>query len=110
MIIAIPLNAGKLSPHFGHCEQFGLFQVENKRIVARTAIVPPPHEPGLLPRWLKEKGVNLVIVGGMGRRAQDLFTSSGVKVICGVNQQDPEEIVDQHLNGTLETGNNICDH
>jgi predicted Fe-Mo cluster-binding NifX family protein len=110
MTIAIPLTAEKLCPHFGHCEQFTLFQVEEKRIVTRTTIAPPPHEPGLLPRWLKEKGVDLVLVGGMGRRAQDLFTSYGVEVICGVKQQDPGEIVEHFLSGTLETEDNICDH
>ena len=110
MKIAIPLTAGKLSPHFGHCEHFALFQVENNRITDQTTIVPPPHEPGLLPRWLKEKGVDPVIVGGIGRRAQDLFNSSGVEVICGVKPQDPMMIIEQHLNGTLETGDNVCDH
>ena len=110
MTIAIPVTGGKLSPHFGHCEHFALFQLENDRIENQTILASPPHEPGMLPPWLKDKGVNLVITGGMGRRAQDLFTSSGVRVIYGVEPQDPEAIVEQYLNGSLDTGDNVCDH
>ncbi len=110
MTIAIPLSAGKLSPHFGHCEHFALFQLENGKIADKSLLTPPPHEPGLLPQWLKEQGVSLVIAGGMGQRAQDLFTSSGVEVICGAPPQGPAVIIDQYLNGNLETEDNTCDH
>ena len=76
MTIAIPLSGGKLSPHFGHCEQFALFQVEEKLVKVRKDLDPPPHEPGLLPRWLKGQGVDLVIAGGMGRRRPGPLSSS----------------------------------
>ena len=110
MTIAIPVSDGKLSSHFGHCESFGLFQVENGGVLEHTDISSPAHEPGLLPRWLRDKGVDLVIAGGMGPRAQELFTDSGVKVICGVQPQDPATIVQQYLKGQLETGDNACHH
>ena len=110
MTIAIPLSEGRLSSHFGHCEQFALFQVEDKLVKNRKDLDPPQHEPGLLPRWLKEQGVDLVIAGGMGRRAQDIFRAAGVETICGASPQMPEEIVEQYLGGRLEAGDNTCDH
>jgi predicted Fe-Mo cluster-binding NifX family protein len=54
--------------------------------------------------------VNVVIAGGMGSRAQMLFTQNGIDVIIGATAGGPEEIVTAYLNGSLQTGANICDH
>lgn len=110
MTVAIPVSGGMLSPHFGHCEQFALFSVADKSVAERRDLTPPPHEPGLLPRWLKDQGVNLVIAGGMGHRAQALFEQQGIEVVCGAPAQDPEAAVRSYLEGTLEAGDNACDH
>lgn len=112
MIIAIPLEAGKLCPHFGHCGSFALIQTdaENKNIVTRRDIDAPPHEPGLLPNWLNERGVNLIICGGMGPRALELFAQKGIEVIIGAPVKEPEQLVLAHINGTLKTSTNTCDH
>ena len=85
MKIAIPLANGKLTMHFGHCERFALVDVDpaQKKILKREDIVPPPHEPGLLPPWLAERGATLIIAGGMGQHAQGLFTEQGIKVLVG---------------------------
>ena len=112
MRVAIPVCEGVLSMHFGHCEKFALVDVDpdTKAIVGMTALDPPPHEPGLLPRWLNEKGVNLVIAGGMGMRAQQLFAEAGVKVVVGAPSAQPESVVLEYLSGRLVTGANVCDH
>jgi ATP-binding protein involved in chromosome partitioning len=112
MRVAIPVCEGVLSMHFGHCEKFALVDVdpETKAIVGMEALDPPPHEPGLLPRWLNEKGVNLVIAGGMGMRAQQLFAEAGVKVVVGAPSAQPESVVLEYLSGRLVTGVNVCDH
>jgi len=98
--------------HFGHCQEFGIVDVdENEKKIARTEMVPPPpHEPGLLPRWLAERDVNVVIAGGMGTRAQALFTEEGMRVVTGAPSAPPDEVVLAFLNGTLEAGENACDH
>jgi len=110
--IAVPVVDGRLSAHFGHCEEFALFDVdvEGKKILSQERAPAPPHEPGLLPAWLKEKGAHLIIAGGMGSRAQDLFTEKGIKVIVGASSDNPENIVENYLNGNLGAGENICDH
>ncbi len=112
MRIAIPITGGALSAHFGHCETFALIDVdpEAKKIVRRTDLEPPPHEPGLLPAWLKEKGAELIIAGGMGQRAQDLFAENGIQVLVGAPSEKPGKLAADYLNGTLRTGENVCDH
>jgi ATP-binding protein involved in chromosome partitioning len=112
MKIAIPVSDGRLSMHFGHCERFAVLDVdpESKTIRGREDLEAPPHEPGLLPRWLAEKGANLIIAGGMGRRAQDLFAQNGIQVIVGASAGSPEAVVGDYLSGTLKTGQNVCDH
>jgi Mrp family chromosome partitioning ATPase/predicted Fe-Mo cluster-binding NifX family protein len=112
MRIAVPLTDGLLSAHFGHCEQFAILDIDagNKHIQAQELVTPPPHEPGLLPKWLAGMQVNVVIAGGMGQRAQQLFTENGIEVLCGAPTGRPEELVMQHLEGRLELGRNACDH
>ena len=110
MKIAMPVQGGKLSQHFGHSEQFSLFDIEDQSIRGREDVTPPPHEPGLLPRWLKEHGVTLVIAGGMGHRAQTIFEQAGIQVICGAPSETPDSVVERYLKGELETGDNTCDH
>jgi len=112
MKIAIPMANGQLCLHFGHCEQFALIEVDptNKTIESTDYATPPQHEPGVLPRWLHEQGVNLIIAGGMGQRAQQLFAQNDIQVVVGAPSKPIDEVVASYLNGTLEAGENVCDH
>jgi predicted Fe-Mo cluster-binding NifX family protein len=112
MKIAIPLAGGKLAMHFGHCERFALVDVDpsEKKILKREDIDAPPHEPGLLPKWLAERGANVIIAGGMGQRAHDLFVEQGIQVVVGAPSDTPERLAGDYLAGTLQTGVNACDH
>ena len=112
MRIAIPVADGRLAMHFGHCEAFALLDVdpEEKRVL-RCEIAPAPdHQPGLLPVWLSERDVELVIAGGMGARAQGLFGERGIQVVVGAPSEEPEAIAQAFLDGTLKAGPNVCDH
>ncbi len=112
MKIAIPTANGKLCMHFGHCEAFEILTVDpdGKTITASDSMTPPPHEPGVLPRWLGEQNVNVILAGGMGQRAQDLFTAQGIQVVVGAPADEPEKLVSAWLDGTLQSGTNVCDH
>ncbi len=112
MKIAIPLADGKLTAHFGHCGQFAIVDVDpkSKTIQSQVVLAPPPHEPGVLPAWLAEKGVNLIVAGGMGQRAQMLFAEKKIEVIVGAPVDTPEALVSDYLAGALQTGDNVCDH
>lgn len=111
MIIAIPMVQDQLSLHFGHCEKFRLFTVdENKNIVSFEDKTPPPHEPGVLPKWLSDEKASVIITGGMGMHAQGLFNQYGIQVQIGAKAGDPEDIVKAWLAGNLDIGANPCDH
>jgi predicted Fe-Mo cluster-binding NifX family protein len=110
MKFAIPLADGKLTAHFGHCKEFALIEVEKNIIKKKEILVPPPHEPGVLPKWLQEVGVNVIIAGGMGNKAQVLFQEKNITVVTGAPSLEPEELVNSYLNNTLTTGENLCDH
>jgi predicted Fe-Mo cluster-binding NifX family protein len=110
MKFAIPLAEGKLTAHFGHCQEFALVEVEDNQIKNKETLVPPPHEPGVLPKWLHDLGADVIIAGGMGARALDLFAQNDIKVIVGAAALAPEELVKQYLDNTLQTGGNVCDH
>ena len=112
MKYAVPVSGGVLCPHFGHCEQFALIDVDEvkKEIIKKELVTAPEHQPGLLPPWLARQGVKCVIAGGMGMNAQNLFNNQGVKVIVGAPEDNPEKVVLDYLNGKLATGDNVCDH
>ncbi len=112
MKIAIPVVDEKLSAHFGHCEYFSLYEVDEntKSIRSQSQHTPPPHEPGLLPQWLHDLGADVIISGGMGQRAQRLFQQKGIQVIVGASNDPPETIVTHYINNSLETSSNMCDH
>ena len=76
----------------------------------KETLVPPPHEPGVLPSWLHQLGADVIIAGGMGQRAVGLFDEKGIKVITGAPELDPEALVSNYLDNMLLTGANVCDH
>ncbi len=109
-VLVIPVSAGKLSSHFGHCKQFAFIEIRNGKIVKTEMLFPPPHEPGVLPQWLGEQRVDIVIAAGMGEKAQQLLEKSGIEVITGAPMDSPASLAKRYLSGTLVTGANVCEH
>ncbi len=109
-MIAVPTSDGLLDGHFGHCQKFSLMEVEEGKIVGESLIDAPPHEPGLLPRFLAEKGVTDILAGGMGQRAIELFNERKVNVFVGAPKLMPRQVVEAFLNKSLEFSANYCDH
>ncbi len=109
--IAIPVdNKENLDGHFGHCKFFTIFSVKEDTIQKKEQIIPPPHEPGLLPKWLAEKGVTDVLAGGMGNRAIQIFNQNNVNVFVGAPKLNATELVNGFLNNSIEFNANRCDH
>ena len=109
-VLVVPVSGGKLSAHFGHCEQFAFIETQNGKIMETKMRNPPAHEPGVLPRWLYEQGADVAIVGGMGESAQQLLREKGIEVIIGAPMDSPESLANQYLSNTLIAGANVCDH
>lgn len=112
MKIFIPLMNGKLTPHFGHCEEFAIITLDDPKgeIISSERVKGPAHEPGALPRFLVEQEATLVIAGGMGGRARDMLTAKGIDVVVGGPALAPEEVVALWQNDELGDENNQCNH
>lgn len=110
MKIAVPTAQNKLCLHFGHCEVFTFFEIEDGEIKNTEAHTPPPHAPGIIPPWVAKNGATLVIAGGMGQRAINLFNEQGVQVIVGAQPDEPKAVVEAYLAENLELGTNTCSH
>jgi len=108
--IAIPTENGVLSTHFGHCKHFTLIDVKENSIVCETVVEAPPHEPGLLPKWLSEKGVSEIISGGIGQKAVKLFQANNIVVHAGAPTRPAKELVNDLLQNKLQIGANACNH
>ena len=109
-LFAIPTENGKLCAHFGHCEKFAIVETEDSRVIGEKYLTPPVHQPGVYPQFLAEQGVSVIISGGMGQRAQQLFTQNNIEVCMGVQAESPSALVEEYLTGRLKTGENLCDH
>lgn len=112
MIIAIPTNGNLLSQHFGRCQTYTFFDIddENRNITAERNEIPPAHEPGVLPAWIAEVGGSVVITGGMGPRAIQLFEQRGIQVVLGAPNVSPRQTAEAFLAGNLQTGDSSCSH
>ncbi len=112
MKIAIPVADGRLTPHFGRCKEIVIVEADfaERRIVGVQNLKPPTHAPGALPRWLANHGANVIIAGGMGQQAREIFTKNGIYVVVGVPSETPETLVAEYLDGILASGENNCDH
>ncbi|WP_163324187.1 NifB/NifX family molybdenum-iron cluster-binding protein [Draconibacterium mangrovi] len=109
--IAVPVDeSGILDGHFGHCKYFALLDVEETTIVNEERVTPPPHEPGVLPKWLAENGVTDVLAGGMGHKAIQIFNYNNVNVFVGAPHLSASELAQGFLNDTIEFSANYCDH
>jgi len=109
-LFAVPTFNGQLTAHFGHCERFAIIETEDNKVISEKLVNPPVHQPGVYPKFLADQGVKVIIAGGMGQRAQDLFTQNNIEVHVGVNAESPSKLVEQYLNDQLQTGENLCDH
>jgi predicted Fe-Mo cluster-binding NifX family protein len=103
MKIAIPVADGFCSVHFGHADTFTIFDIEpqSNLIINKESIEPPPHESGMLPAWLHNLGVDILIVGGMDTLARELFQKENIEILSGAPSAPPEEIAQQYIEGTL---------
>ncbi len=110
MIFAVPTIDEKLCAHFGHCEKFAIVETSGQEVRSIKYLNPPVHQPGTYPKFLAEQGVNAIISGGMGIKAQDLFRQNNIEVFLGIDAENPQKLVEHYLNNQLESGQNLCDH
>ena len=109
MRVALAVDGKNVTEHFGHCEKFVVFTIENQTIVNQEDIQNPPHQKGLLPKFLKEHNIDVVLVGNMGQMAVELIKQLGIEALRGVSGSI-EDVIKSYLEGTLETVDKQCNH
>lgn len=108
MRIAVASEGSLVTNHFGHCTNFNLFDLEGDKIIAIESLPNPGHKPGFLPLFLYEKGVQIIISGGMGQGAIDIFKEKGIEVITGA-QGSAEAAVKDYIKGNLASSYEACE-
>ena len=107
MKIAVSSMGTMVAGHFGHCENFNIYDIENNKIIAENSIPNPGHKPGFLPNYLNDIGVNVIISGGMGGGAIEIFDQKGIEVVTGASGM-AKTAVEKFLTGTLVSTGSIC--
>ncbi|MPW25640.1 dinitrogenase iron-molybdenum cofactor [Alkalibaculum sp. M08DMB] len=107
MKIAVASENLMVTEHFGHCVNFNIFETEEDKVVKSESIPNPGHRPGFLPNFLNDIGVNVIISGGMGGGAIEIFNEKGIEVIVGASG-DAKEAAEAYLKGTLKSTGSVC--
>lgn len=111
MKIAIPTKNNQVDDHFGHCEYFTVFTVENNKIVAKED-VPSLQGCGCKSNIvfdLKDKGVELMLAGNMGQGAFNKLVSANINVIRGC-KGDINNTIERYIKGEIKDSLMMCDH
>lgn len=107
MRIAVAGEGKNVTEHFGHCVHFLIYDVENNNIIKEEIVPNPGHKPGFLPNYLADLGVLVMISGGMGGGAVEIFNSRNVEVVVGASG-DARTAVQNYLNGNLKSTGSVC--
>jgi predicted Fe-Mo cluster-binding NifX family protein len=109
MRVAIATDGRNVGAHFGRCPSYTVVDIDGTSADNRQTLDNPGHAPGAIPKFLKEHGVEAIIAGGMGRRAQDLFDQMGIEHVVGVTGS-VDDAIERCVDGTLEGGESLCSH
>ena len=107
MKIAISTDGDIVSAHFGRCPSFTIVNIEEGKVVNKDVVDNPGHQPGALPKFLHEKGVDSIVAGGMGMNAVNLFNQFGIEAVVGVAGKI-DDVVEHLAKGTLTGGESLC--
>ena len=107
MRIAISTDGDIVSPHFGRCPSFTIIDIEDGEVVRKETVNNPGHQPGFIPQFLHQQGVQYIICGGMGMRATGFFDELGIQTIVGISGRI-DEVIEKLQKGTLEGGESLC--
>lgn len=93
----------RVSHHFGRCPYFALVDIEGQEVRGVRHIENPyfrQHQPGRVPAFIQSQGAEVMISGGMGRRALAFFEQYGIRPATGA-AGSVREAIDQYLQGNL---------
>jgi predicted Fe-Mo cluster-binding NifX family protein len=107
--VAIATDGDFVSQHFGRCQSYTIVDIEDGKIL-KTELIDNPglegHEPGVIPRFLHQKGVSYIVAGGMGPRAVEFFNQFGIQTVIGVSG-NIKHTIEKFIKGELQGGRNM---
>ena len=110
MKIAVTYDNGEIFQHFGHTEQFKLYDIENGKVVASEVVGTNGSGHGALAGFLAEQQVQVLICGGIGGGAQNALAQAGIKLFGGCSG-NADQAVEALLEGQLNYDADVkCSH
>jgi predicted Fe-Mo cluster-binding NifX family protein len=109
MLVAIAVDHQQVAQHFGHALEYRLYRIDDQKILRVETLINPGHRPGVLPGFLHDHGVNVMIAGGMGESALKLFSAQNITVFTGISGH-PDRVIEQYLADKLKASDEPCGH
>lgn len=109
MRIAVTYDKGEIFQHFGHTEEFKVYEVEDNKVVSSQVVGSEGQGHGALASLLSGKGIDVLICGGIGGGAQAALAERGIKLCSGASGS-ADEAVEAYLRGELHSAGCTCDH
>ena len=109
MRIAVTYDKGEIFQHFGHTEEFKVYEVEDNKVVSSQVVGSEGQGHGALASLLSGKGIDVLICGGIGGGAQAALAERGIELCSGASGS-ADEAVEAYLRGELQSAGCTCDH
>ncbi len=101
--VAIPVFDNHLSEYFGQCSYYEIFDINKNGVFRKTVVMPEKMAIEDFPSWLEKQGVTDVIVFRIDKKIISLFASKKVNLFVGIAKKTPLALIDDYLNGRLES-------
>ncbi|MBR6250553.1 MAG: NifB/NifX family molybdenum-iron cluster-binding protein [Bacteroidales bacterium] len=112
MKVAIPSRDGHVDDHFGHCEYYTIYEIDNDKNIRNTYTVQSPEGCGCksnIASTLNADGVTVMLAGNIGQGAFNKLGASGISVVRGCSGA-VDEVIASYLGGNLTDNAQMCDH
>ena len=112
MKIAVPTRNDIVDEHFGHCEYYTIFTINEDKSIASSEVLPAPQGCGCksnITEILQQKGVTMLLAGNMGTGALNVLNRFGISVIRGCSG-DINDVVEAYLKGEIVDSQESCSH
>jgi predicted Fe-Mo cluster-binding NifX family protein len=112
MKVAVPTRGNVVDDHFGHCEMYTIFTIDDKNKIEKTEILPSPQGCGCksgIASTFKQIGVTVMLAGNMGGGALNVLNNHGIQVYRGCSG-DVLMIVESFLQNKITDSGLSCDH
>ena len=110
MKVAVPTRGNNVDDHFGHCEAYTIFSIEETQKVISSELLPSPQGCGCksnIAAVLKQKGVSVLLAGNMGNGALNVLMNQGIEVFRG-NTGDVNKLIVEFLKGNVGDSGDGC--